>query len=1182
MSRDDSKSPSVPIVLATAGAERGAAATSASAPLNAEVSLGETAPIDLSVVDSRLVALGSSREEAEESLCETHPPTARETVEPGLRATLLRGAAPALRRHNEAVDRLGPTQGNVVRDGESEDVAVRDTSTLEAGASEPIALGPSALSVSLDFSVIVDVTPSDVESVYHPQAPSRPKSAPRRSPRGGDMSDTVVAGRYELKSVLGEGGFGTVYRAHDRLSGDEVAVKLLHRQDSEETFRFRAEVSLLRLLRLPNLVHLLDDGLQDGRPFLVTELINGSPFPGVPAPVTWAEMEQPTFHLLEALARVHAYGVVHRDLKPANVLVREDGTPSLLDFGVAFGPGFSKDGDKGMVVGTPAFLAPEQALGARGDMRSDLYALGAMLYEGLTGRLPHEATTLRDLLRAKINDPVRPIRTYAPDAPPLVCAAIEATLRTRPEERPPSVAALLLMLGVKPEVEHLPRLGGLAPIEHACALLTAGHSAATTGAPGLGHSRLLRDVGEALEASGQEVWRVHGSRQRWGSVPTPLRRAVSRLTDASDYAIVQALGAARDQGVVLLVDDASRVDASTRDAIEMSKIPALWVGHDDETLDRVALLPLEADDLRPLFHGPDVLLHLREDASRIAFQRTGGAPRKLVRLLDGWVKSGLCYWEDGKLRITRESLERLETGLRVVAGLDDVEVHNVDAQLVSWVTLVGTAASREVLSSVFGEDNYVDMSQRLDALIADGQLLEDSHSGLIALDSAPLRLHARQTGRREAHAQIDDGTEPGTPGRLVQLIRARDVDRVIAEAEVVAESALHGGKLGGAFSAVREALSFVRVAGRFDAEPRLLRWLALVGLELRAERWLDVALYEVERGREHAGQNSACLAQLAELLDAARIVLYVERDAGRAMTLARSVAVFDDDVWLERTRRATVGLASQSQPPEASLIEAARDVDWATRAGNVAVLARVLGWKGLALYRCGRFVEAAEVHERAGHLLGDSGAPSLTNAASALLESGDLERSLILAKAALVDAERARDVLVSCRASWLIRSISMRSGVAVAPSTELLEAYKTCTHPDTRAKAFEVEAACAWRRGDFAQAQALADTAHLEFQRAGLLPGATLSLCLALASRVRVTGVHAGERVEIEHVVRYPRVLAQCVALMILAGAADETERAQLAQALEQEECSPPRGGRVWEVLSRDECLESLQRRYYG
>lgn len=219
--------------------------------------------------------------------------------------------------------------------------------------------------------------------------------APQRPP-----DPTNVAGRYDIVSPLGEGGYGRVYVAVDRLTGARVAVKVLQRRRLGGFRLFRREIALLRMLRLPGVVRFIDDGNHLGSPFLVTELVEGAPFPG-DGPLGWDRLRGTAVALLEALDRVHAHGVVHRDIKPSNVIVGPRGAPILLDFGVSLPPRLRPDDYEGDTMGTPLYMAPEQMDGAAATAQGDLYAVGVMLFEALTGEPAFPTVGLTELAEAK-------------------------------------------------------------------------------------------------------------------------------------------------------------------------------------------------------------------------------------------------------------------------------------------------------------------------------------------------------------------------------------------------------------------------------------------------------------------------------------------------------------------------------------------------------------------------------------------------------------------------------------------------------------------------------------------------------------------------------------------------------------------------------------------------------------
>ncbi|MEZ4299014.1 MAG: serine/threonine-protein kinase [Polyangiaceae bacterium] len=225
-----------------------------------------------------------------------------------------------------------------------------------------------------------------------------------------------LADRYRLLRVLGRGGHGEVWEAEDRLTSTLVAVKLL-RSSGVEPARVRREVSALRLLRIPGVVQMLDEGVDGDTAFVVMERVQGDPFPGHERRA-WADLAPAATSLLETLSRVHQIGVVHRDLKPQNVLVDPQGRATILDFGLSLGASLGQAlSEEGSVAGTPDYLSPEQLLGTQVTPATDLYSLGVMLFEALSGRLPHEAGDLQALLRSRLAVSHLPSPTSPPTLP---------------------------------------------------------------------------------------------------------------------------------------------------------------------------------------------------------------------------------------------------------------------------------------------------------------------------------------------------------------------------------------------------------------------------------------------------------------------------------------------------------------------------------------------------------------------------------------------------------------------------------------------------------------------------------------------------------------------------------------------------------------------------------------------
>ncbi len=286
------------------------------------------------------------------------------------------------------------------------------------------------------------------------QAVARIDDVPRL-PRIENRIGEVLAQRYTLRNPLGAGGQGAVYDAEDGLTGEHVAVKVLRTMAPTDMMRLHREISMLRLLSLPGVVRLLDEGLDGDRPFFVMEYVPGSSFPGVPVPCSYADLEPVLFLLLDTLSRIHAQGIVHRDLKPDNVIVRPDKRPVLLDFGYSFRTGnpVDKITDTGKIVGTFSYLAPEQLGEQRATTRTDLYAVGVMVHYALTGGFPHERRDVCSFIMARIKERAPSLLDVRPDVPREAAIVLDQLLATNPADRPRSAAEVAYRLRERRVVE---------------------------------------------------------------------------------------------------------------------------------------------------------------------------------------------------------------------------------------------------------------------------------------------------------------------------------------------------------------------------------------------------------------------------------------------------------------------------------------------------------------------------------------------------------------------------------------------------------------------------------------------------------------------------------------------------------------------------------------------------------
>jgi eukaryotic-like serine/threonine-protein kinase len=252
--------------------------------------------------------------------------------------------------------------------------------------------------------------------------------------------NTMIDGRYRVLGRLGSGGMADVYRAEDTQLGREVALKLLYRrfaEDDQFVERFRREASAAAGLQHPSIVGIFDRGEWDGTYYIAMELIEGRSLkdlireqgPAPPAAATDIALQ-----ILRALRFAHKRGVIHRDIKPHNVLIDQEGRVKVADFGIARA-GASDMTETGSIMGTAQYLSPEQAHGQPVDARSDLYSIGIVLYELLTGRVPFDAeSAVTVALKQVSEDPVPPMQLN-PEVPPALDAVVMRAMEKDPARR---------------------------------------------------------------------------------------------------------------------------------------------------------------------------------------------------------------------------------------------------------------------------------------------------------------------------------------------------------------------------------------------------------------------------------------------------------------------------------------------------------------------------------------------------------------------------------------------------------------------------------------------------------------------------------------------------------------------------------------------------------------------------
>src|SRR5215471_145587 len=280
------------------------------------------------------------------------------------------------------------------------------------------------------------------------------------------LTSGTKLGRYEIRSQLGAGGMGEVYLAQDTRLDRKVALKILPDEvaaDPDRMKRFMQEAKAASALNHPNIITIYEIDQTGSTPFIVTEFIEGLTLRERMRvqPLVLGEVLNVAVQIAGALTAAHANGIVHRDIKPDNIILRSDGIAKVLDFGLAKLTGQGSQElvdseaptraalatDSGVVMGTAIYMSPEQARGHQVDARTDIFSLGVVIYELLTGHLPFEGSSIYEIVAAILSDRESPpLSRYSPEVPAELERIVSKALRKNRDERYQTIKDLLLDL----------------------------------------------------------------------------------------------------------------------------------------------------------------------------------------------------------------------------------------------------------------------------------------------------------------------------------------------------------------------------------------------------------------------------------------------------------------------------------------------------------------------------------------------------------------------------------------------------------------------------------------------------------------------------------------------------------------------------------------------------------------
>ncbi len=938
--------------------------------------------------------------------------------------------------------------------------------------------------------------------------------------------------------MIGRGGFGAVYEGIDGLTQQAVAIKLMGDSYGKELTHQWREAALLRLLQLPGVVQLIEEGSEGGTTYLVMELVEGRPFPGDEARGDWSKIEGPLRRLLETLERVHLEGIVHRDLKPHNVLVKADGSVVLLDFGLSLDPNLvsALTSTPSRIVGTPAYLAPEQWRSEPVSRQTDLWAVGVMLYEALTGQLPFTSGSMLEMMREALSGEVR-LAALPSDLPPHVVWLVRRLLSAEVSARPASAGDALRLLdgvGSAQGRQQLPLLGRGAALEETLGHLRAGRSVGFVGPRGSGRTRMLQEVREALGREGRFTLRL------WPA-DEPLHSLRELMLGVGEQATSEALAQLHDalaERMVLLAEDLETLDPVTRGVISkhLPDYPILCGRARGATLAcGVALEPIGEDILYNLFGGHEKIFRMRSGGAQELWRRTGGSAGQIAREVEGWVRAKMARWHGEQLVLEHDALPRLRAGIQLTEADIPRPEDSIEERIQSWLFLTQPEADPAMLSSLLHTSQEA-VEEHITQLAAQGHIQRDAQGKVFVQRAAWMDEVLPSELRRDAHQSIAASLPQGHPRRLYHMVAAGEQSSLVDELLAQAMRWDAQGFMSRALVTLSDGVRQARAQRPPLNETPLLLAASRIALGAGSRRELERLLYELEATRHAAPLVETC-AQLVN------IALNIMQRGGQAELDALNAIwpIFQDNrLELRRCQwrvRVAWNISQEALSEELSDIKVWVD----SVEGDEHIRGTYLGWLGSLRYKEHHFEEAAQLHKEASRLKSDifGKAGSLFNAAICYENAFMLEEALAHARLTQALTQQHEIHTIEMMALFSESHIQYRMGLDIDPDEELLELALQINDKAGSHSYLFIAAAIHARRGE--KMTAMRYLKHAVSNTSGDQRGAlTLSLCLqcALSGEVPEPSMLLSEIRALSKT--HPRIAAQSLGLLAMAAPLDD------------------------------------------